>query len=455
MRGRDVLVEALAHAFLGAEWTHDSLRAVAVDTVGARRRWLGPLVTRVLVAFPHPPVDAPRELARCIAAVLPDKAQPVVAHVAPVAARASASSSPLPRIDGWTDLARMLGLTLPQLDGFADVHHYSRRTTAEALQNYDHVWRSRPGRAPRLLEIPRPRLRAVQRTVLDEIVGLLPVHAAAHGFVPGRSAITGAQAHVGSAMVVTLDLQRFFAQVSAGRVFSLLRAEGLPEAVAHALTGLCTHAVPVAVIRRMPAGGDPEERAALRRSLALAHLPQGAPTSPALANAALRRLDARLAGYAEAAGARYTRYADDLAFSGDEGFARRAEAFARGARRIVADSGYAVNERKTRLRAASVRQSVTGVVVNERPNVRRSDVDRLHAILHNCAVHGPEGQNRAGVPDFAAHLLGRIAWVASVNPSRGARLRALFDTIVWPTASGTGAGGAGAEGTRSRRDTAE
>ncbi|MWV58880.1 reverse transcriptase family protein [Rathayibacter sp. VKM Ac-2754] len=431
MRGRDVLVETLAHAFLGAEWTRDSLRAAAADSLGFRRRWLGPLITGVLVAFPHPPVDAPRELARCIAGLLPERAQPVVVHLAPVAARAVAGASPVPLIDGRNDLARLLGIAPAQLDGFADLGGWNRRAPDGALQHYDHVWRVRPGRAPRLLEVPRSRLKAVQRSVLDEIVGLAPVHPAAHGFVPGRSAVSGAQVHAGSAMVVTLDLQRFFAQVTAPRIFGLLRGEGMTEAVAYALTGLCTHAVPIAVLRRMPGGGDVDERAALRRSLTLPHLPQGAPTSPALANLALRRLDARLTGYAEAAGARYTRYADDLAFSGGERFARRAEAFARGAERIVADSGYAVNPRKTRLRSASVRQSVTGVVVNARPNVRRADVDRLHAILHNCVVHGPAGQNRAGVPDFGAHLLGRIAWVASVNPARGATLRALFDAVDW------------------------
>ncbi|OOB90082.1 reverse transcriptase family protein [Rathayibacter sp. VKM Ac-2630] len=431
MRGRDALVEALVHAFLGAEWTHDALRAAAADSLGARRRWLGPLVTRVLVAFPHPPVDAPRELGCCIAALLPDRAQPVVAHLAPVAASAASSSSPVPRIDGIADLAALLGLSVDALDGLADAGSWNRRAPEGRLQHYDHVWRERPGRVARLLEVPRGRLRAVQRTVLDEIVGLAPVHPAAHGFVPGRSAITGAAEHVGSAVVVTLDLQRFFAQVTAPRVFGLLRREGLPEAVAYTLTGLCTHAVPVAVLRRLPEGGSPEERAGLRRALTLPHLPQGAPTSPALANLALRRLDARLTGYAEAAGARYTRYADDLTFSGDEHFARRAEAFARGVQRVVEDAGYAVNPRKTRIRRASVRQSVTGVVVNVRPNVRRADVDRLHAILHNCAVHGPAGQNRAGVEDFRAHLLGRIAWVAAVNPGRGASLRAVFDRIEW------------------------
>jgi len=74
---------------------------------------------------------------------------------------------------------------------------------------------------------------------------------------------------------------------------------------------------------------------------------------------------------------------------------------------------------------------VTGIVVNERPNATRREFDRLKATLHNCAEHGAASQNRAGHPDFRAHLLGRIGWVGSLNPERGARLRGEFDRIRW------------------------
>lgn len=103
----------------------------------------------------------------------------------------------------------------------------------------------------------------------------------------------------------------------------------------------------------------------------------------------------------------------------------------RGAARIVADEGHSLNRLKTRVHRAGVRQSVTGVVVNTRTNVARAEFDRLKAVLHNCALLGPEGQNRDGRVDFRAHLLGRIAWVSSVNPDRGAKLRAVFDAINW------------------------
>ena len=83
------------------------------------------------------------------------------------------------------------------------------------------------------------------------------------------------------------------------------------------------------------------------------------------------------------------------------------------------------------MRTRGARQLVTGVVVNDRLNVPRPEYDRLKAILHDAARNGPERANRAGVPDFRAHLAGRIAWVASLHPARGERLRARFDAIRW------------------------
>jgi hypothetical protein len=84
---------------------------------------------------------------------------------------------------------------------------------------------------------------------------------------------------------------------------------------------------------------------------------------------------------------------------------------------------------------ADQRQHLAGLVVNRRPNVGRGDYDRLKAVLHDAATHGPAAANRAGHPDFEAHLRGRIAWVAEANPARATRLRASFDRIDWAGAA--------------------
>jgi hypothetical protein len=169
----------------------------------------------------------------------------------------------------------------------------------------------------------------------------------------------------------------------------------------------------------------------LRRLYAQPHLPQGAPTSPALANLCAYRLDCRLAALAKSADATYTRYADDLAFSGEAAFARIVKRFQIHACATAMEAGFTVHHRKTRIMRQGVRQHLAGLVVNQRLNVRRADYDRLKATLTNCVRLGPQAQNRESHEDFYCHLLGRISFIAMIHPQRGQRLRKLFDQIVW------------------------
>jgi RNA-directed DNA polymerase len=439
---RPSVASGLSHALLASpDWAFDPLVDACGRALGARPGWLWPLVDGVLDAYRRPPRDAHRELARWIeqSPAFHDALETAresgrgiaLVHLEAAPSRMAPASAAVPSIDGLADLAAFLEVSAGQLDWLGDTAHWNRRTHRGRLHHYSYDWLVRPGRAPRLLEVPTPRMRRVQRRILREILAALPLNDAAHGFVPGRSAMTGATAHTGAHTVITLDLSTFFARVSARRVFSVFRQAGYPEAVAHALTGICTHAVPSWVGARMPAGGSPEDRSALRDAISRSHLPQGSPTSPALSNLAVRRLDSRLTGWAAASGAAYTRYADDLAFSGSALRGRAATSFVAGVERIVRAEDHRLNRSKTRISGRGARQSVTGLVVNEDAAVDRPYFDELKAILHNCAVHGPRSQNRADHPDFRAHLLGRLNWVAGLSPSRGERLRRDFDRIDW------------------------
>ncbi|WP_269432099.1 reverse transcriptase domain-containing protein [Tsukamurella asaccharolytica] len=156
-------------------------------------------------------------------------------------------------------------------------------------------------------------------------------------------------------------------------------------------------------------------------------MPQGAPSSPALVNLALHRLDARLTGLARAQDARYTRYGDDLAISG----ARDPALIAGVVPTIVAAEGLSVNPRKTRIMRAGARQELAGIVVNARAQVPRAEYDDLRALLHNAARFGAESQNRDGHDDFRAFVYGRIAWVAQGNEQRRARLLTMVARVRW------------------------
>lgn len=271
-------------------------------------------------------------------------------------------------------------------------------------------------------------MKAIQRRLLEEILDQIPPHDAAHGFRRGRSINSFTSPHVGQQVVIRIDLQDFFASINLARIVALFLTAGYPERVARLLAGLCTNTVPTDVIDGIAAPLGNEGR---HRDLERPHLPQGAPTSPALANLSAFRLDCRLGGLAKSAGAVYTRYADDLAFSGGHAFARSAKRFCVHVAAIAMDEGFRVHHRKTRVMRRAVRQHLAGVVVNEKQNVRRADFDELRAILHNCARSGPASQNRRSLPDFRAHLMGRIAFVGQLNPDRGERLRELFERIAW------------------------
>jgi RNA-directed DNA polymerase len=336
---------------------------------------------------------------------------------------------PCPAIVTVGDLAEWLSITVPELEWFADLKGLSVGGSAGKLEHYRYtVLEKRQGAGRlRLIESPKPRLKELQRRILTEILDRIPAHPAVHGFVRGRSIKTFAAPHAGKQTVLRMDLRDFFPSIYGVRIQSLFRTAGYPEAVADLLGGLCTNVVPRSVWRAHAAAvGDAPSL------YATPHLPQGAPTSPALANLCAYRADCRLAGLAAVAGAVYTRYADDLAFSTENpSFDRSVERFASHVAAILQEEGFHVHHRKTRVMRQGVRQHLAGLVVNEKVNVYRGDFDELKAILTNCVRHGAESQNREGHPAFRAHLEGRVGFVGMVQAAKGAKLRAILDRIVW------------------------
>jgi hypothetical protein len=446
---RAALAAELAEAFLNAPWKRDAVAESGAAQLDRWPGWMEALAIRVIAVYPAPPVERQRELIALIESFLtehapwPGESEPPRILRLLVSDRPTAAGDghrrldhdwPIAAIDSVSVLAERLELSDGQLAWLADVRNLERGVAEEKLRNYRYRVVPRRGGLPRVLEAPKARLKEIQRWILHEILEPVPPHEAAQGFTRGRSVATHAGLHSGQAVVLRLDLRDFFASVTAGRVFGIFRTLGYVRPVAHVLTGLSTNTIPQSVWQAVPRGTEPaliQPRFWLGRALATPHLPQGAPTSPALANLAAFGLDRRLTGLAVSAALRYSRYADDLTFSGPWPLQRRRGRFVELVAEIAREEGFAINERKTALHSAGGRQSVCGIVVNVRPNVLRSEYDELKAILHNAAAHGPASQNRAGIADFEAHLRGRISWVASLNPGRGEKLRRRFAEIPW------------------------
>jgi len=429
---KDLLIRLLARCLLAGEPDLDEAVDRCAKMLGHKWRWLPPVARNYLAAvegltrprlrdaevfIDHDPLFERawqrhyKRLNEHQWLVEPQRMQPV----------AAAAGWPIPRIESARELADWFWLDDGQLEWFADLHSLGEKTNSGKLRHYHYRILSKASGGLRLIEAPKPRLKEMQRQILDFILNVVPAHPAVHGFVKGRSIQTFAAPHVGRQVVLRMDLQNFFPSFRFARVRALFRTMGFPETVADLLGGICTTITPAEIWKKL------EDEGYARR-----HLPQGSPSSPALANLGAYRMDCRLRGLAASAGADYTRYADDLAFSGNAEFERHVESFSAHAAAIVLEEGFSVQHRKTRIMRQGVRQHLAGLVTNQKLNIARRDFDELKAILTNCVRLGPESQNRARHSDFRAHLDGRICFVEKVNPEKGSRLRQIFVRIQWP-----------------------
>ena len=415
-------------------------------TLGRKWRWLSPLARRYAESFADKPRPRRRDvekflrgdsgLTRAVEKYRDEisvKTRLVETHSMQPAAAAQVWS--VPAIESVRTLAEWLRLSESELQWFADLKGLQSKPnlhgTGSKLTHYYYRTLSKKTGSLRLIEEPKPHLKQMQRRILSEILDRVPVHPAVHGFVRGRSIQTFAAPHVGRRVVLRVDLQDFFPSFASRRVQAFFRTAGYPESVADLLGGLCTNVAPRNIWKDLEPGTGRSLVRYVQSLYSRPHLPQGAPTSPALANICAYRIDCRLNGLAQAAGAAYTRYADDLVFSGDEGFEKCVERFSLHVAAILIEEGFAVHQRKTRIMRQGVRQYMAGLVANQRVNVVRTDFDRLKATLHNCVRHGPQSQNREAHPSFRSHLEGRVGFVETINPEKGRRLRQILERIQW------------------------
>jgi hypothetical protein len=305
------------------------------------------------------------------------------------------------------DLAGALGISLKELWFFA-IHRERERQP-------HYVTFAIPKRSggKRLIMAPKRRLKLIQRRLVELLVEKLPLSEHAHAFRHGRSIRTGAEPHVGKRFVLKLDLKDFFPSVTVARVRGLLIAYGYSFPVATTLAVLMTEAErqPVAVgdeVFHVPVGQR--------------HCVQGAPTSPGICNALLLRLDRRIAGFASKHTVTYTRYADDLTFSGD--LPREAAHKIRNVvTRIVQEEGFTVNTEKTKLAGQGTRQTVTGVVVNKDLGLSRQERRRLRAAQHQISKLAPGEQD-----ERRRRLEGKLAYLSMLNPQQASRLSSRPDS---------------------------
>ncbi|WP_456426993.1 reverse transcriptase domain-containing protein [Rhodocaloribacter sp.] len=223
----------------------------------------------------------------------------------------------------------------------------------------------------RTIRAPLPKLKIIQRALNICFQCVFRPHKAAYGFVPGRSIVDNARVHAGRRYIYNVDLKDFFPNTSFRRVKTVLELEpfsftGDREPLAFLIANLCCE-------------NDDKGKGAL---------PQGAPTSPTLTNVVCQRLDRKLYRLARQNRAHYSRYADDLTFSSnDDIFTKDLQSQIKA---IIREEGYEVNQKKVRLQSRHIRQEVTGLTVNVKPNVRRAYIKDVRYWLRTWRVFGYE-----------------------------------------------------------------
>lgn len=265
----------------------------------------------------------------------------------------------------------------------------------------------------RRLLVPDALLKQVQRQILHGILERMPVSPYATAYHPGAAIVENASVHLGQPQILKLDIRDFFSSILFPDVLSACFASPYFSApVGTLLTNLCCYR---------------------------GYLPQGAPTSPAVSNLVLRPFDECVGQWCAAQQIVYTRYCDDLTFSGDF----NAAAVKQRVGSYLQVMGFSLQEKKTRLLSAHSQQRVTGIVVNEKLQVPRQYRRRLRQEIYYCDRYGVQSHlaaitgreveaiQPAEIRQYLQSLLGKIHFVLQVNPQDASFQQSREQVTAW------------------------
>lgn len=264
----------------------------------------------------------------------------------------------------------------------------------------------------RTINVPNSSLELCQKYIKEKILDTVELHSSAHGFANGKSIITNAREHVNSEMILNIDLKDFFPSISRKKVFYVFnKICGYDNSLSYCLTKLV-----------MYKNG----------------LPQGACTSPIISNIVTFKLDLRLKKLSDKLGINYSRYADDMTFSGNKNIIN--SKFLVLVKKIINECGYQTNDKKTRFESRCGRQEVTGLIVNNgKVSIPKKYIQNLRKDLYYIKKYGiEEHKKRNNIYNafYQEHIKGQIMFVYSVDKNKGIKLLKEYNLIFENTNNG-------------------
>lgn len=255
----------------------------------------------------------------------------------------------------------------------------------------------------RTIDIPSERLKGIQRWILDNMLNNIKVHECCYGFCKGKSIYNNAILHVNKNCVLNLDLKDFFPSIKQEHVFNIFYGKGYTKKVSYYLAKLLTKD---------------------------GVLPQGSPASPMISNIVSKYLDIRLNALAKTYHAEYSRYADDITFSG----ASNVKNMIPIVTKIIKEENFNVNEKKTRYAYYYQRQEVTGLIVNKKVGISKAYLKEFNKEIYFCkkfgvSSHLDKTNNQKSF--YKEHLYGKAYFVNMVNKDLGQKILEQLDAIMW------------------------
>lgn len=256
----------------------------------------------------------------------------------------------------------------------------------------------------RRIHSPSYNLKLIQRWILNNILYRYEIHSAATGFVPDRNILDNALPHVNQRLVYNLDIKDFFASIKISRVFYLFYNKGYTKELSYFFAKLLTY-------KEM--------------------LPQGSPASPCIANIICTKMDFSLSKLSERIKANYTRYADDLTFSGDF----NVNTVSKTIKKIISNNGFEIQEKKERVQLHYNMQEVTGLIVNDGVKVKRKLKKELDKHIYFSNKYGVFNHlQKIGMEDksfFKEYLFGLAAYIKMIEEEKGKEYFEKLNNLNW------------------------
>lgn len=253
------------------------------------------------------------------------------------------------------------------------------------------------------IEIPSDKLKSIQRWILKNVLDNMEVHDSCYGFMKGKSIYDNALLHVGKECVLNMDLKDFFPSISQKDVFNIFYLRGYNKKVSYYLAKLLTKD---------------------------GVLPQGSPASPKISNIVANHMDKRLSELAKQYNAVYSRYADDLTFSGASNIKNMIPIISQ----IIQEETFQVNKKKTRYSYYFQRQEVTGLIVNKKVSVPKEYLREFYKEIYYCkrfgvSSHLKKTENHKSF--FKEHMYGKAYFINMINKEVGQKILNELDSILW------------------------